>query len=1096
MDANGTRYHLLLGRDDWLRCRTDGAPPQTLLPAPPGGKNGGAKTVAPETGVVWDDERKELTLQPLLFQFTAAPKDVPPTMETRRGAARDRYDNWYWIDETGRKIRVLSEGSRRVSDFWPADEAAAGPSCPPDAGAGDFRARERAVQPPALEFRGLAVTEDHYLVVGVLEPAGLVVFDLHAGGTPEQIIWPARIPFEPFDMAAAPGGGVLILDRKHKRFWSLDRHLNVVADNQRLATLREARVEDFQPRAGGPERVTAAREFPEGVALEDATPVAALDPVAIDCAPDGTVYVLDRAPGVPEGEEETHDEAGDGEQPDDEEEDSGEEGEEDGGAEDDAADEQADREEGEEGESAEGEDFFALSLPGGSRMAGPDARKFARVFRYRAQRQAGAPASVGEVAELVVGKGAEEFELKGHDLAYVAAHTSEGGAAVPERLYVVSENGNQTFAFALADNDDGDLVLRPLADYLPMRLFAGRALVRADASLFYDYVESWIPLVEQRRPRYTSRAFVMTPLDATPPSAEPEGGGEPGATAHAFDGREPDCVWHRLMLDACIPPETEVLVSSRAANDEAELALAEWQPEPNLYLRGGGSELPYATAAGERYGTWELLFQQARGRFLQLRLELRGNGRTTPRLRALRAYYPRFSYLERYLPAVYREDAQSASFLDRFLSNFEGLYTSTEDRVAAAQMLFDVRSAPADALDWLAGWFGAALDPAWDERRRRLFIKNAARLFQMRGTIRGIQSALRLSLDDCPDDSIFDDTKKCCSSSAARGGGIRIVEKFRTRRTPAVVLGDPTEAGVPRLVASSGRWSPDEGGAALGERYSRVLREGLGERRERAFPLHYPGGRRLTLWRQFALSALGFEPSAGFDERRRWQQFLCRRYSKVAAVNAAHGSDWHKLSRVFVPRGVEQDATLLGDWRDYVAETSSLSRRKWWQDFLARRYRSVRALNDAYGTNWPSFELIPLPDRLPADGRPLVDWYQFEGVALQMRLGAHRFTVLLPLPASASFDTEEQRRRLQLADRIVRVEKPAHTVFDIKLYWALFRIGEARLGEDTLLDVGSRAPQLMSPMVLGEEYLAQSYLAPTHPQDVADRQSLGHARIS
>ena len=124
------------------------------------------------------------------------------------------------------------------------------------------------------------------------------------------------------------------------------------------------------------------------------------------------------------------------------------------------------------------------------------------------------------------------------------------------------------------------------------------------------------------------------------------------------------------MLDACIPPEAEVMVWSRAANDQRELALAEWQPEPQPYLRGNGSELPFAPRSSKEIkglGTWELLFQNARGRFLQLQIRLAGNGRTTPRLRALRAYYPRFSYLNHYLPAVYREDGESAWFLDRFL---------------------------------------------------------------------------------------------------------------------------------------------------------------------------------------------------------------------------------------------------------------------------------------------------------------------------------------------------------------------------------------------------------------------------------------------
>lgn len=61
----------------------------------------------------------------------------------------------------------------------------------------------------------------------------------------------------------------------------------------------------------------------------------------------------------------------------------------------------------------------------------------------------------------------------------------------------------------------------------------------------------------------------------------------------------------------------------------------------------------------------------------------------------------------------------------------------------------------------------------------------------------------------------------------------------------------------------------------------------------------------------------------------------------------------------------------------------------------------------------------------------------------------------------------------------------------MKFFWAMFRLGEVRLGDDTLLDYGSRAPGLLPPMVLGQEHLAESYLAPGHPQDVRERQVVG-----
>ena len=110
---------------------------------------------------------------------------------------------------------------------------------------------------------------------------------------------------------------------------------------------------------------------------------------------------------------------------------------------------------------------------------------------------------------------------------------------------------------------------------------------------------------------------------------------------------------------------------------------------------------------------------------------------------------------------------------------------------------------------------------------------------------------------------------------------------------------------------------------------------------------------------------------------------------------------------------------------------------------------------------------------------------------MQMQRTAHRFTVLLPVPLSLAFSPEEQQRRLALSRRIIDLEKPAHTVFDVKFYWAMFRLGEARLQLDTVIDQGSRAPQLLPALILGQGFVGESFLAPQASESARDRYILG-----
>jgi phage tail-like protein len=915
MDANGTRLFTLLGEGDWSVCTDDqGISFSKAMEAGP------EEYLESTVGLGWDAAHHEVILHPRLMKFKAAPRDIPPTIDDRRGAARDRYGNWYWIDPTETEILVNSAGTGTTSHFWSSADQASGAK---PADPGEFQAKESSPTDAPQTYGGLAVTEDHFLIVGVLEPAGLLVFDLHAGGPPQQILWPESIEFEPFDMAAAPGGGVWILDRTNKRYWAIDRHLNVINYDQSSEQASPSDTEDFHAELS-PVQAQTPKSFPTGIPLPIPSPLNASDPIAIEALPDGTVLILDTN--------------------------------------------------------------FSLGS--------------STVSRYRFSEQ------LGDTVLL------DEFEFAGYDLAFVPEHSSTEGT-VPDRLYMASTEGNQTYAFGISLNEDGTLILTLVNEYYPMRLFEGKALVASGTKVYYDFGTGWIPLIRQLRPQYTIEGTLQTPIgDGRPP----------------FDGREPDCVWHRLMLDACIPADTEVEVWSRAANDVSQLQIAEWLEEPSLLLRGDGSELPFVPPqTGTDAGTWELLFQRAVGRYLQLRLVFRGNGRSTPRVRVLRVYAPRFSYLGRYLPAVYREDETSASFLDRFLANFEGTLTADEDKIAAVQVLFDPRSAPAEALEWLASWLGAVLDPKWDDLRRRLFIKHAMTFFQYRGTIWGLSLALHLALDDCIDESLFDGPPPEENPT----GAIRIIEKFRTRKSPGVLLGDPTDLTGIRSATPAQQWDPSQGRNLLIQEY----RDATGASESEPFPLRSTA----TEWKQFVLDRLGFVPSTASSDEKLWQEFLTRRYHRPSAFNKAHA----------------------------LTQDNAMS----------------------------SFADATLPDELPRDGAPLKDWYEFQTIVVAMQRLAHRFTALIPFSRADAQNPDTQLQRFQLAQRIIQLEKPAHTIFEVKFYWALFRVGMVRLGSDTILDVGSRSSYLLAPMVLGQGYLLESYLAPRHPQNVGDRTILGRDRL-
>jgi phage tail-like protein len=1019
MNVNGSRFDLLLGREDWGRCvDEDGADARTLASWWAG--------VPPDGLPWWDDERAELSLPPVAIALPRTPAEAPLTLDARRAAAADRNRSVYRIGDDRRSLLAFSAGSRRESTFWPA-----GPSdCGEERGRARLDFEPASIAAPVLEtYHALAVTADDYLVVAFEDEGrrGFLAFDLVAGGPPVETLWPLA-PFRPFDMAARPGGGVFVLERgdgsspSGGRLWELDCRLAVVETAQATTTLAEAVLDDFQP-AAGPPRQKPAVTFPGGVSLAD---LGVEDPIAVEALAEGGVLVLER--------------------------------------------------------------------DGSGRRS-----RVSRVHRD------------GQGWHAVSSRWLDELPDAAHDFVLGRGRLYRHGEAA-DRLFVATAGGNQARAYSIAVSGGG-LDLGAATDLFPLRRFGGRALVAISpgrtstgsrGEAHYDSgipAPAWTPIVQQPRALFRRSAELVTPV---------------------FDSRELGTTWDRVTLDACVPADTSVEIWSRAGDERADRAgggggteepqvAGAWSPEPRPLLRPKGPELPWlrgeaarATRAEAGVGTWELLLQRARGRYLQLKVRMTSaNGAATPRLRALRAWSPRFSYPRRFLPAVYREDVAAGDFLERWLANFESTLTHVEDRVVNLQALFDPRTAPAESLAWLAGWFDVALDAGWDESRRRLFVRHAMDFFRWRGTAYGLRLALELAFDRCFDPRLFEGP----AALPDRPQAIRLVEAYQTRLIGALAAGDPGALPGPREVRREALWSPAEGNAGLQDRHAKSRgREPSAVDLVTPFPLVPPAPdparpRAVADWREFCQSALGFVPEAGAAERARWQAFLRARYeqsdalddrARVAALNEAHGAAYRAFADVALPRdwpGGERPAPAA-DWRAFCERARESVTRGYWTDFLARRYRRVERLNLSHGTRWPGFQWVAQPDAVPETEAAQADWLLFERMLLAIHRTKHRFSVLLPV-ADVSSDPADLEARLGLARRIVDLEKPAHTVYDVRFYWALFRVGEARLGLDTLLGQGSRAPELVPAAVLGRTYVGASFVGGPPRPEGGDRLPLG-----
>jgi phage tail-like protein len=211
----------------------------------------------------------------------------------------------------------------------------------------------------------------------------------------------------------------------------------------------------------------------------------------------------------------------------------------------------------------------------------------------------------------------------------------------------------------------------------------------------------------------------------------------------ALDSKTYQCTWHRVVLRARVPSGCTVRVDTFTA--ESPKSSGEVVNLPESRWSTGQTDVNPDSC------DWDCLIQSPPGRYLWLRLTLSGEGTTTPCIEKIEVYYPRASSLQ-YLPAVFRADPVSGDFLARFLSIFDTMLNQTSSLISGMFHLFDPMATPAnrknqsgtDFLSWLASWLGMTLQSNWPVAKRRELVRQAYRLFALRGTPEGLKLHIEL----------------------------------------------------------------------------------------------------------------------------------------------------------------------------------------------------------------------------------------------------------------------------------------------------------------------------------------------------------------
>lgn len=217
--------------------------------------------------------------------------------------------------------------------------------------------------------------------------------------------------------------------------------------------------------------------------------------------------------------------------------------------------------------------------------------------------------------------------------------------------------------------------------------------------------------------------------------------------SRVLDSRETDMEWHRMFLQLDNHGDASYDITIYAANsikrtiEDKESNLEDVIFDTNMdILQKKKIFRPYLQKTVRN--TEDILLHEIKGRYLWFLIEVRLQTKQEIEFDRIQIYFPRQSWIS-YLPEVYQSEDKNM-FMERFLAIYQTMHEELNNEIKNIPYLIDVENAEQEFLLWLAQWLDIAESYVWSKEQLRNLLKNAVRLYKMRGTCQAVREFIML----------------------------------------------------------------------------------------------------------------------------------------------------------------------------------------------------------------------------------------------------------------------------------------------------------------------------------------------------------------